>query len=205
MKQFKYFLSFLLLIFCINTLAATPSEQLNTLLSNFHAMSANFSQKTVVKNGVTKSSVGTMALKRPGKFRWEITQPNHQIIVADGQYLWIYDVDLEQATKRDLSKDSNSPALLLSGSTSALEERFGIENYQVKGKKKTFQLKPKTDQDMFQKVVIVFDNEQLSQMSVSDNLGQKNIFSFSNVKINPALSATLFQFHPPQGVDVIKD
>jgi outer membrane lipoprotein carrier protein len=205
MKQLKYYLSFFLLIFSFNILAATPFEQLDTLLSNFHAMSANFAQKTVVKNGVTKSSAGTMALKRPGKFRWEITQPNHQIVIADGRYLWIYDVDLEQATKRDLSKDSNSPALLLSGSTSALEQRFEIENFQTKGSKKTFQLKPKSDQDMFQKVMIVFDNDQLSQMSVIDSLGQKNIFSFSGVKINPTLSATLFQFHPPKGVDVIQD
>jgi outer membrane lipoprotein carrier protein len=167
-------------------------------------MSATFAQKTIVKNGVTKSSSGTMALKRPGKFRWEITQPNHQIIVADGQYLWIYDVDLEQATRRNLN-DANSPAILLSGSTAALEDRFNVENLETKGTKKIFHLKPKTEQDMFQNVDIQFNNGKLAQMSVFDNLGQKNIFYFNNVKINPSLSSSLFQFKAPTGVDLIKE
>lgn len=205
MKLLKSCFSFFVLFFSYTVLASTPAEQLNTLLSNFHSMSSNFSQKTMVKSGVTKSSAGTMALQRPGKFRWEITNPNHQVIIADGRYLWIYDVDLEQASKKDLNKDSNSPAILLSGSTKAIEQRFTINDFENKGNTTTFHLKPKTDQDMFQRVDIVFKNNVLNQMAVIDNLGQKNVFSFADVKINPSLSAALFKFKAPSGVDIIKD
>jgi outer membrane lipoprotein carrier protein len=205
MKKIRYILGLFLVIFVSTTLANTPSQQLDELLSNFHAMRADFQQKTLVKNGVSKASSGNMALKRPGKFRWEITQPNHQLIVADGQYLWVYDVDLEQASRKNLTKDTNSPAILLSGSSHAIEQRFTIIDFQTEGNRSIFKLKPKANQDMFQRVDLEFTDRKLSKMAVIDNLGQKNIFNFSSVEINPNLSNALFQFHAPHGVDVIKE
>ncbi len=166
-------------------------------------MSADFKQKAIAKKGLGKMSFGKMALQRPGKFRWEITQPNHQLIIADGKSLWFYDVDLEQATKQSLTKDTNSPATLLSGSTQNIERRFTITHYEQKGDKAYFQLKPRQGQDMVQWVELEFTNKKLSMMAVVDNLGSKNIFRFSNVKINPNLSNALFIFHVPKGVDIM--
>lgn len=148
--------------------------------------------------------MGTMALERPGKFRWETLSPNHQIIIANGQYIWFYDVDLEQATVQNLKQHANSPALLLSGSTTALEERFKILECATKENDVSFRLAPRMNQDMVKEVLLKFAANKLKQMSVVDNLGQKTLFEFSQVKINPKLSRTLFQFHPPKNVDVIK-
>lgn len=205
MKNLKRYLSAWLLFCSLSAFASSPAEQLDQLLSNFHAMSANFVQRTAVKNGAGKSSSGKMALKRPGKFRWEITKPNHQVIIADDQYLWIYDVDLEQATRKDINKDTSNSAILLSGSTRAIEQRFIIANFETRGDSRIFQLKPKSSQDMFQQVDLIFTNGNLSAMSVIDNLGQRNTFSFTNVKINPSLGSNLFQFTAPRGVDVVKE
>lgn len=196
---FALFLS----LFSISALAEDPASRLNSLLSNFHSMSANFTQQSTVKGGV-KSQAGTMALQRPGKFRWEVTQPNHQIIVADGQNLWVYDVDLEQAARQSLMQDPNSPAILLSGSIEEVENRFMIVDYRQEGNKTFFQLKPKQGQEMVKSVELQFVNQKLSRMAVIDNLGARNIFYFYNVKINPSLSSRLFVFRPPKGVDVIQ-
>jgi outer membrane lipoprotein carrier protein len=185
--------------------SATPSEQLDSLLSSFKAVTASFRQTSVVKNNISKTSSGTMALQRPGKFRWETTSPSHQLIVADGKYLWIFDADLEQATKQSLAKDSHSPAMLLSGSTQALEQRFEIINAKAQDDKMLFDLKPKNKQDLVRQIELQFVNRKLNRMSVIDNLGQKTIFYFSNVAVNPNLSNKLFQFHPPKGTDVIKN
>ncbi|MBA2655152.1 MAG: outer membrane lipoprotein chaperone LolA [Gammaproteobacteria bacterium] len=204
MQKIKGFLLGVIL-FSSSAMADTASQQLDKFLSNFHSMSANFQQTSIIKKSTAKKSIGTMALERPGKFRWEITSPNRQVIIADGKYLWIYDVDLEQATKQSLGKDAHSPAILLSGSTAALEERFNIIDSKQEGSKVIFNLKPKRSQDMVQRVELVFENDKLHQMSVIDNLGQKNIFTFSNVKINPSLATSLFQFHAPKGVDIISN
>lgn len=204
-KYPKFLITLFLFFFSITTLAATAEQELNSLLSNFHSMSANFTQKTFTKNGAAKASNGNMALQRPGKFRWEIFQPNHQIIIADGQYLWVYDVELEQAIRKNLNQDANSPAILLSGSTSAIADRFAIQNLDQQGNSKIFHLMPKVNQDMFQRVDIQFQNGKLSQMAVIDNLGQKNVFYFSNVVTNPSLNASLFRFQPQSKVDVVKE
>jgi outer membrane lipoprotein carrier protein len=205
MKQLKWLLVMALTLTSWSIFAQNPSEQLNQLLSNFQSMTATFEQKVIVKKGKAKNSSGTMALQRPGKFRWEISEPNHQVIVADGKYLWIYDVDLEQATKQSLTKDANSPALLLSGSSAAIQERFSIEDSKEVGDKLVFKLKPKGKQDMLQSVELEFTNKKLSEMSVIDHLGQRNVFHFSNVMLNPNVANKLFQFHAPRNVDVIQN
>jgi len=168
-------------------------------------MSAHFNQTSYVKKQPAKNASGHMALQRPGKFRWEITQPNRQIIIADGQYLWIYDVDLEQATRQSLNKDVHSPAILLSGSSQAIEQRFTLIHSERKGQNSIFQLKPKNNQDLVQQVELKFTHDKLSEMSVMDSLGQKNTFQFTDVKLNPSLPNSLFQFKAPKGVDIIKN
>lgn len=205
MKLFRSILLLLLIFIASDSLAESPQEQLNSLLSTFKSMSANFTQTAIVKKKIAKTSSGTMALQRPGKFHWEITTPNHQVIIADGKYLWIYDVDLEQATQRSLAKDPHSPASLLSGSTAALENRFTIIDSKEKGNQNTFQLKPKSGQEMVQQIELQFTDHKLSQMAVIDNLGTRNVFSFNNVKVNPSLANSLFRFNAPKGVDIIRN
>jgi outer membrane lipoprotein carrier protein len=205
MKQIKSCFTLLLLLFSATALTQTPTEQLDSLLSSFKTMNANFQQTAIVKKGANKTSSGRMALQRPGKFRWEITSPNHQLIIADGKYLWIYDVDLEQASKQRLTKDAHSPAILLSGSSEALRQRFLLQSASTHGESTIFQLQPKDNQDLVRNIELQFVNNKLSQMSVIDNLGQKNIFYFSNVAVNSTLPSSLFVFHPPKGVDVIQN
>ena len=41
----------------------------------------------------SKTSSGTFAFQRPGRFKFIYQKPFEQTIVADGQTLWLYDVD----------------------------------------------------------------------------------------------------------------
>jgi outer membrane lipoprotein carrier protein len=205
MTQLKWLMSVIFIFTSLAAFAQNSQAQLNDLLSHFQSMSAHFTQQSITKKGSPKNSSGTMALQRPGKFRWEITQPNHQVIIADGKYLWIYDVDLEQATRQVLTKDTNSPAVLLSGSSDAIEQRFVIDNFMQEGSQLFFKLKPKGKQDMLQWVELTFVDKKLNQMAVVDHLEQRNVFQFTQVEINPPLAKKLFQFHAPRGVDIIQN
>lgn len=202
-KTILYFLSSILLIFSFQVFA--QSQQLKEYLSNFQSMSADFNQNISAKKGPVKNSQGHMALLRPGKFRWEIVEPNHEIIIADGNYLWIYNEDLEQATKQKLDKSGNSPASLLSGSTDSIEQRFIVIKEKNNNNNVSFQLKPRSTKDMIQWIELDFTEGKLQQMSVKDNLGQKTVFNFSNIKLNPQLPSKLFSFQPPKNVDVVQN
>lgn len=196
----------LIFIFTNTTFAADNApQQLSTLLSNFQAMTANFSQTIFdAKNKPLQNSTGNMALSRPGKFRWEVKQPP-QLLIADGKYLWIYDADLAQATRQrmDVNKAS-SPASLLSGSITDLEKRFKVSELASKSGQ-SFRLVPTTSGDLFRWVELNFTDGKLTQMRMADNLGSLSVFNFSQIKINPQLAGNFFQFKAPKGVDVIQN
>jgi outer membrane lipoprotein carrier protein len=54
-------------------------------------------------------------------------------------------------------------------------------------------------------VQLGFEGEVLRLLQLVDQLGQITRIIFSANQVNPNLAATLFDFSPPPGVDVIDD
>lgn len=204
-KIHLYLLTLFLFLLASYAGASNTSDELSNLLSDFQSLSANFNQTIYnAKHQPIQKSDGSMALLRPSKFRWEVKDPNPQILIADGTHLWVYDVDLSQASHQKLEKNKlNSPASLLSGSVSDLKARFGVTRLTTHPME-SFRLVPKTQGDLFQWIELSFSDKKLVQMRMSDNLGSLSVFQFHNVKINPPLSSSVFQFKPPKGVDIIR-
>lgn len=112
--------------------SASAATNLNNLLKNVKSMTANFSQTTsgAGGKGLSKASrnfSGTMAVQRPNQFRWQIDGMASQLIVANGNTLWVYDKDLNQATKQSVSNQvGDTPALILSGDPSKIANSFNV-------------------------------------------------------------------------------
>jgi len=183
----------------------TPAAQLQTRLSNIKTMQANFKQVVSDPNeGVLQRASGNMALQRPNHFRWYTKSPTKQLILTDGKNIWIYDIDLEQATVQPLEKiGGNTPAMLMSGSTEKIVENFIINIEKDSDGKQWFVLIPKQKSNFFQTVRLNFSAGKLQRMEFTDDLGQITQIKFTNAKINSQLSSKLFKFSPPRGVDVI--
>lgn len=147
-------------------------------------------------------------LSRPGKFRWQIEQPTKQLIIANGNTLWIYDEELSQVVKRDLHADAANtgqvdPATLLTGNIAQTIRQFKVSSTLESGKQ-LFRLDPiNKDNNAFVKVVMVFQGKKLVTLVVTNAIGQTSRFDFSNIKLDPDFKASLFQFTPPPGVDVL--
>lgn len=192
-----------------STAKQSPAAQLATLLKDYKTYQAYFYQKTFDnKNVLIKQSEGRVMLSRPGKFRWEVTKPDRELIVANGKSLWIYNALLQQATKKTLDPANNtSPAALLTGDVNKLLSRFTVMRidrgtgawFSLTPKKGT----PKAANSVFQMIQIYFVHGRLHYIGIKNSLGQWNRFVFTQVKLNPKLSDTLFQFKPPAGVDVL--
>jgi outer membrane lipoprotein carrier protein len=206
MKVLVRFTTLILLLSVFSTVvsAESPVKELQDKLSSFHSMRANFQQTLYGdKREAARKSSGKVSILRPGKFRWDTQSPNEQVLIADGKTLWIYDVDLEQATKQKLdTTDSNSPALFLSGEVSDIPKRFNV-NAEKSGEGVDFTLKAKASDDMFQSIKILFQANKLSKMVVGTRLGQRSEFIFTHVELNPTLPKATFNFKPPAGVDVL--
>src|SRR5471032_2630908 len=65
------------------------------------------------KHKLTQESSGTLAFLSPDRFRWTYAKPYAQLIVGDGEKVWVYDADLNQVTVRRLDRALGStPAAL---------------------------------------------------------------------------------------------
>ena len=147
----------------------TAAKRLNSLLANTKSMSANFTQTTKgAKSGTFK---GSMSVQRPNNFRWETKSPSEQLIVANGNTLWVYDKDLEQATKQSVDNQvGNTPALLLSGDPSKIDKNFKIT--QPYSNKNYYVLYPKSGDANFKNLSISFNGGKPVMMVLNDSLGQ---------------------------------
>lgn len=184
------------------------SKNLNTLLAKMTSMQAHFEQHTLdPKNQPLQTLSGEMHVKRPGFFRWDTVKPFDQQIIANGQSVWIYDPELQQATKQKLDKQvGNTPALLLSGDSSKIASSFMVTQEKTTGKNQSaFILKPRDKDAVFESLRVSFNGSQMNAMQLKDSLGQKTDIFFSQIKLNGKISPTVFQFTPPKDVDVIDE
>ena len=152
-----------------------------------------------------QSAEGQLSFSRPGKFRWEYRKPYEQLIVGDGEKLWVYDKELAQVTVKKLDGAlGSSPAALLAGSNE-IEEVYNLDAKGMKGGLDWLEAYPKTDDTMFEKVRMGFKGNTLDTMELYDHLGQVTRIRFSGIQRNPGLGPSTFTFTPPDGVDVLED
>jgi outer membrane lipoprotein carrier protein len=184
--------------------AASPAADVEQYLNGLSSWSADFTQTIDDGHGnVMRSAAGRLYLQRPGKFRWDYSQPSEQLILADGKQIWFYDKDLAQANVRDMDTSlASTPASLLSGNAS-VSTQFNVTALPSAKGLQWFQLIPKHADTDFQLVRIGFDKGELRSMFLADKLNQITQLTFSNSKRNLSLPPDLFSFVPPAGVDVI--
>lgn len=200
----KKFISGLFLIWVSAAFSQTPGELVQSKLNAIRSMTANFTQIVKAKQREVSRSSGSMALQRPGRFRWQTTSPMQQLVVADGQKMWVYDKDLEQVTVKKQEKGlGGTAALFLSGYDDTVTRDFDVTQ-QIKGRQSTFDLKSKSSKANFQQIQLTFTQDRLTGLVLHDQLGQITFVRLVDIKSNPQLNAKLFQFKPPKGVDVVQ-
>ena len=164
----------------------------------------NFEQALLDADGqVIDKTTGTLEIQRPGQFRWSYLEPYEQWLVADGLNVWSYDVDLAQVTVKPQARAlANTPALLLGGSSDALEQ-FTYEESYVEADTTWVRLTPKNTESGFERVELGFNDGTLHRMVFFDNLEQTTLVDLSEVSVNLPIDADRFNFVVPDDVDVV--
>lgn len=172
-------------------------------LGELRTLRAEFRQSVTDARGqVSERAEGTLALARPGRFRWDYRRPA-QLIVSDGATVWLYDVELEQVTVRAAGAAlAGTPAMLLAGA-SDIAEQFAVADLgQSEGLAWSLLTPLDADAD-FREVRLGFAGRELRRMRLLDRLGQTTELELLRVERNPRLDPALFSFTPPPGVDVV--
>ena len=192
-------------LFAGQVYADAASARLSDLLGKAETLSGRFSQLTLDASGThLQEATGQMELKRPGLFRWHTDAPLEQLLVSNGQQVWLYDPDLEQVTIQQLDQRlTHTPALLLSGDVSKIGENFTIE-FKEAGDVVDFILRPKARDTLFDTLRLSFRGGLINDMQLIDSVGQRTNILFMGVQLNQPLAAERFTFEIPAGVDVIQ-
>src|SRR5690554_31891 len=207
------FISKILLAMCVLSSAvvfANADEDATFLRKNLDAMSTlqgNFSQTLFDEKGEKlEEGTGSFALQRPGKFYWKTEKPFPQLLVSNNKTIWLYDPDLETVTERPFTDDmQQTPALLLSEDIEQLRQNFTVSRKLTATNDEIFTLTPKVTDGLFQQLTLVFSKGELKEFQIQDTLGQVSHFLLRQVERNQKISAKLFNFIPPQGVEILRD
>ena len=193
------FLSLLALL-----LSPAHAASLDTRWQALEGLRADFIQVQRDVDGVLLAeSAGRFVLQRPGRFRWDYTEPYAQTIVADGVNLWTYDPDLAQVTRRPAEQAlQGTPAALLAD-RQALTATFEVASLPSEGGQDGWRLTPKAGDGEFSRIDLWMRAQTPVRMVFADALGGITEIRFEQVTLNPALSANAFRFDVPAGVDVV--
>ncbi|HYG05707.1 MAG TPA: outer membrane lipoprotein chaperone LolA [Stenotrophomonas sp.] len=188
------------------TAFAGARAELDAFTRGLKGLDGQFSQQVFDAGGrVKETTSGRVALAAPRQFRWEYTKPYHQLIVADGKKVWIYDPDLQQATVRPQGEEERNSPLNALIDPSRLAAQFDIsEEAAPRDGLQWLSLTPKVGTDAsFQMASLAFGPTGLARMEVVDAIGQRTAIRFDAWKRNPSFAAGTFQFTPAKGVDVV--
>lgn len=215
MPRFRYFALFVIASYASVT-GATGLNSLEMFVKTVKTGRADFTQVVTApaKEGQAprvKTSSGSFEFSRPNRFKFLYKKPFEQSIVADGQTLWLYDVDLNQVTARKQAQVLGStPAALIASAPDlhALQADFTLADAPDKEGLQWVAATPKGKDAQLQSVRVGFrtggKNIELAALEILDSFGQRSLLSFSHFDVNPVLPEANFQFNPPPGADVIR-
>lgn len=155
----------------------------------------------------SKTSSGTFEFSRPGRFKFSYKKPFEQLITADGQTVWLYDVDLNQVTARKQSQALGAtPAALIASSMDikALQSDFHLADAPDLEGMQWVLATPKGKDSSLQSVRVGFRQNQLEKLEIVDTFGQKSVLTFTAFQSNAVINPELFQFKPPPGADIVR-
>ena len=183
---------------------AATLERLRAFVRETQTARASFAQTVTDNAGRTvQEASGEFAIARPGRFRWSVERPYKQLLVGDGERVWIYDPDLNQVViKRSDRALGTTPAALLAGKEE-VEQAFDWRDLPAAGGLDWLGATPKDKDSSFSEIRLGFDDKGLAALEIADNFGQHTVIRLSRLERNPKLAAELFRFTPPKGADVV--
>jgi outer membrane lipoprotein carrier protein len=187
---------------------ADAADTLRAFIREVNTGRAQFTQTVTSPDGAKKkTSTGSFEFSRPNRFRFAYAKPFEQLIVADGQKVWIYDTDLNQASSRKFSSALGAtPAALLAGGS--LDKDFDLVAVPAKDAAKDgldwVQANPKLKDGSFKSVRVGFRGKELAAVEIIDAFDQRSLLQFNQFTPGVSFAPDAFRFTPPAGADVIE-
>jgi outer membrane lipoprotein carrier protein len=148
---------------------------------------------------------GQVYFRKPGRMRWEFVEPE-QLLVSDGEILWLYQPTEKQVIKTPFQSafQSNTPASFLLG-IGRIDQDFTVSLTNETQETYSLRLMPKKDPEAIGSLDLEVTTKtfDIIQATITDPLGNTTRLWFSNINRKVPLKDALFLFTIPPGVDVV--
>ena len=208
----RWAVSFLvtLLVLAIPSIVTAQSGparvQLERFTNGLRSLHARFDQQLINADGlVEETSSGQLWIAHPNRFRWEYGGKFPELVVADGEKVWLYDEMLEQVTIRQQSSLTSDSPLTLLTDLGQLDGQYHVRELGDDSGLDLLELRARNPESQFERVLLGLDDDRVILMIMEDVFGLRTEIRFKDIERNPQLNEELFHFTPPEGVDVIGD
>jgi outer membrane lipoprotein carrier protein len=185
--------------------ASAAIDQLRAFLKDTGSARGEFTQRVTSRaQSAGQVSSGSFVFQRPGRFRWVYQKPYEQVIVADGERMFLYDKDLNQVTVRKLAGAiPASPASILFGA-GQFDKDFSLRDGGSRDGLDWVSATPRAGDTPFEKIDIGMGSGVPAAMLLTDSFGQTTLLRFTKFERNAAVDPQTFRFTPPPGADVME-
>lgn len=213
MKKNRKYIHMLLALFAILlvpvlSFAEDASEVVSKLQRKYESIStikADFTQEVTSKGMAPMKSMGSVWLKKPGKMRWEYTEPAKDLIVSDGKTLWLFQPDLNQAIKSQAATGASSMATDFLTGMGNIEKEFIVLLSAANGPRHVLTLTPRSAQQGIKKLVLEVGKKSylVEKTVITDHFGNQTTVNFTGMKLNSPVKDSLFKYAPPKGAAIV--
>ena len=185
---------------------ARSLEQKYERVKDFTADFSHTYEGGVLKRKTTEQ--GTVAIKKPGKMRWEYRAPEKKTFVSDGRQIYSYIPADKQAIVSDVPREdaATTAVLFLAGKGNLLRD-FDVTFASAPAADRiALKLNPRQKQRDYDWLVVTVDKAtmQIRALTAADRQGGRSTFQFTNYRENTGVADKVFEFKIPKGTDVIR-
>jgi outer membrane lipoprotein carrier protein len=193
---------------------ATGGDDLARAIQNHYQQVRDFTagfEQAYVGGALKRRTVerGTVAIRKPGRMRWDYESPEKKLFISDGTRMYFYVPADKQVRVSPMPADGRvpTPILFLAGRGDLLRD-FRVEEVAAPGGAagvRALRLRPVKAEPEYETLTLVVDSGSyaIRQLVVVDGQGGTSTFSFTNLKENVGVPDSRFVFTMPKGVDVV--
>jgi outer membrane lipoprotein carrier protein len=164
-------------------------------------LQVQFSESYSVQGRPRKGESGALTLRKPGRMRWDYTNPPGKLFVSDGKDVYLYtpEGNRVEKTKLKASDDMRAPMAFLLGK---LDFAKDFRDFEVKQEGTNYLVvaRAKNDKLPYERVQMLVTPDHAIQRLVIDGQDQSILtFQFTDEKVNPAVDDAQFKFQMPPG------
>jgi len=161
--------------------------------------------ETYRAQGRNRTESGNLFLHKPGRMRWQYTNPAGKLFVSDGKNVYFFSPETNRAEKMKLkeTEDMRAPMAFLLGRLD-FNKDFGEYRTRPEGSSLSITAVPKSDKMAYREVTfVVAPDSHIERLMVTAQDSSVLDFSFSGEKLNPPINEQTFRFQLPRGAEFV--